>query len=160
MPPVWNPDGAGWVDLGLGGYMKSAGYVEGVYGPELGKFKIPSLRNVDLRPSADFVKAYGHNGYFKSLEEIILFYAWRGLVMNGGLGLGGSGMDCDMMGGGGMGPGGGMGGGGMDMEMMCNPDLFPQPEYDQNLTPMNHFNMMDQGTILEFLKTLSDGYQQ
>lgn len=152
MPPAWNPDGEAWVDYGLGGYLQSAGY-EG-YEAELGKFKVPSVRNVDLRPSEDFVKAYGHNGYFKSLEEIILFYAWRGLTMNGGLGLGGSGMDCGMMGDGDM--GGGMGNG--DMAMMCDPDLFPPPEVDQNLTPMNHFNMMDQTTILAFLKTLSDGY--
>ena len=100
MPPMWNPDGESWVDYGLGGYMKSAGYTPDVYETELGKFKIPSLRNVDLRPTPDFVKAYGHNGYFKSLDEIVLFYAWRGLTMNGGLGLGGSGMDCGMMGGG------------------------------------------------------------
>jgi len=130
--------------------LKSAGESPAVYEKELGKFKIPSLRNVDLRPTEDFVKAYGHNGYFKSLDEIVLFYAWRGLTMNGGLGLGGSGMDCGMMGGGGMGGG--------DMSMMCNPELFPQPEVDQNLTPMNHFNMMDQSTIVVFLKTLSDGY--
>ena len=109
---------------------------------------------MDLRTFPDFVKAYGHNGYFKSLDEIVLFYAWRGVTMNGGLGLGGSGMDCGMMGGGGMG-GGGMSG---DMAMMCDPNLFPAPEVDQNLTPMNHFNMMDQATIVEFLKTLSDGY--
>lgn len=154
MPPVWNPDGAAWIDYGLGGYLQSAGYDEASYGTELGKFKVPSLRNVDRRPAEDFVKAYGHNGYFKSLEEIILFYAWRGLTMNGGLGIGGLGMDCGMMGGGGMG-GGGMNG---DMAMMCDPNLFPPPEYDQNLTPMNHFNMMDQANILAFLKTLSDGY--
>jgi cytochrome c peroxidase len=152
MPTAWNPDGEAWVDYGLGGFMMSAGYAPEIYEAELGKFKIPSLRNVDLRPTEDFVKAYGHNGYFKSLEEIVLFYAWRGLTMNGGLGLGGSGMDCGMMG------GGGMGGGGMDMSMMCNPDLFPQPEVNQNLTPMNHFNMMDQATISVFLRTLSDGY--
>ena len=157
MPAIWNPDGEAWVDNGIGGFLKSAGYTPEVYEPEMGKFKIPSLRNVDLRPSEDFVKAYGHNGFFKSLNEIVLFYAWRGLTMNGGLGLGGSGMDCGMMGGGGMGSGG-MGGGGMDMSMMCNPDLFPQPEVNQNLTPMNHFNMMDQATITVFLKTLSDGY--
>jgi cytochrome c peroxidase len=156
MPPAWNPDGEAWIDYGLGAFLQSAGYEETVYGPEMGKFKVPSLRNVDLRPAEDFVKAYGHNGTFKSLEEIVLFYAWRGLTMNGGLGLGGSGMDCGMMGGGGMGPGGGMGGG--DMTMMCDPNLFPPPEVAENLTPMNHFNMMDQTTILTFLKTLSDGY--
>ena len=45
--------------------------------PELGKHKVPTLRNVDLRPSTEFVKAYGHNGYFKSLEEIVHFYNTR-----------------------------------------------------------------------------------
>jgi cytochrome c peroxidase len=156
MPKVWNPDGADFVDYGLGGFLQGAGYPEEVYLQELGKFKVPSLRNVDLRPADDFLKAYGHNGYFKSLEDLILFYSWRGLTMNGGLGMGGRGMDgCS---GGGMG-GGGMGGGVGDMmEMMCNPDLFPAPEVDQNLAQMNHFNMMDQNNILAFLKTLSDGY--
>jgi hypothetical protein len=48
--------------------------------------------------------------------------------------------------------------GGGDMSMMCNPELFPQPEVNQNMTPMNHFNMMDQANIAVFLKTLSDGY--
>lgn len=160
MPTAWNPDGENWVDYGLGGYLKSAG--SEVYETELGKVKVPTLRNVDLRPSEDFVKAYGHNGYLKSLDDLILFYAWRGLTMNGGLGMGGSGIDCDMMGGGGMG-GGGMGGGGMggvDMTMMCDPNLFPQPEVNQNLTPMNHFSMMHQSNVVTFLKTLSDGYFQ
>lgn len=156
MPTVWNPDGADYVDNGLGGFLQGAGYPVDVYEPELGKFKVPSLRNVDLRASEDFVKAYGHNGYFKSLEEIILFYSWRGLTMNGGLGMHGNGMDgCSS------GMGGGMGGGmgdGMNHEMMCDPNLFPQPEVSQNLAQLNHFNMMDQTNILAFLKTLSDGY--
>jgi cytochrome c peroxidase len=43
----------------------------------LGKFKVPTLRNVDLRPNRRFVKAYGHNGYFKSLWEIVHFYNTR-----------------------------------------------------------------------------------
>lgn len=153
MPQKWNPAGVDWIDYGIGGYLKNAGYAPDVYEKELGKFKVPTLRNVDLRSSSDFVKAYGHNGYFKSLDEIVMFYAWRGLTMNGGLGLGGSGMDCNMMGGGGM--GGGMSG---DMGRMCDPNLFPAPEVNQNLTPMNHFNMMDQSSIVAFLKTLSDGY--
>ncbi len=128
----------------------------------MGKIKVPTLRNVDLRPSPDFVKAYGHNGYFKSLDDLVMFYSWRGLTMNGGLGMGGSGMDCGTMGGGGGMGGGGMGGGGMggDMTMMCDPNLFPQPEVNQNLTPMNHFSMMHQSYLVTFLKTLSDGYIQ
>ena len=55
----------------------------------------------------------------------------------------------------------GMGGGGITPEMMCDPNLFPAPEVDANLTPMNHFNMMsDTMKIESFLKTLSDGYYQ
>ena len=44
---------------------------------EWGKHKVPTLRNVDQRPSPEFVKVYGHNGYFKSLEEIVHFYNTR-----------------------------------------------------------------------------------
>jgi cytochrome c peroxidase len=77
MPPQWNPDGPEWIDPGLGGFLQNAGYPPEVYEPELGKHKVPTLRNVDLRPSADFVKAFGHNGYFKSLEEIVHFYNTR-----------------------------------------------------------------------------------
>jgi len=44
-----------------------------------GFYKNPTLRNVDLRESPDFVKAYGHNGYFKSLWQIVHFYSTRDL---------------------------------------------------------------------------------
>jgi len=71
---AFNPLGASWIDLGLGEYLKSTG---SVYESELGKFKVPTLRNVDKRPYASFVKAYGHNGYFKSLEDIVHFYNTR-----------------------------------------------------------------------------------
>jgi cytochrome c peroxidase len=77
MPRRWNPDGMNWVDYGLGGFLKKAGFAPNVYGPELGKHKVPTLRNVDLRPYPDFIKAFGHNGYFKSLEEIVHFYNTR-----------------------------------------------------------------------------------
>lgn len=73
----WNPDGLAWADPGLGGFLKSAGYSAQVYQREWGKHKVPTLRNVDLRSSADFVKAFGHNGYFKSLEQIVHFYNTR-----------------------------------------------------------------------------------
>jgi len=139
MPAVWNPDGVDWVDYGLGGYLKSAGYAPEVYEPELGKVKVPTLRNVDLRPSADFVKAYGHNGYFKSLNDIVLFYHWRAMMDNGG---------C-------MG-GGGMGGGGMDCEGMAS--MFPPPEVDQNRATLSMFPRPQVNNIVAFLKTLSDGY--
>jgi cytochrome c peroxidase len=66
-----------WADPGLGGFLKNAGYEEAVYTVEWGKPKVPTLRNVDLRPNRQFVKAYGHNGYFKSLWEIVHFYNTR-----------------------------------------------------------------------------------
>lgn len=42
-----------------------------------GKFRVPTLRNVDKRPRPDFVKAYMHNGYLKSLKEVVHFYNTR-----------------------------------------------------------------------------------
>jgi len=41
------------------------------------RFQVPTLCNVDKRPSSDFVKAYGHNGYFKSRKAIVHFYNAR-----------------------------------------------------------------------------------
>ena len=75
--PDWNPQGEAWVDTGLGGFLQAAGYGESVWWPEWGKQKVPTLRNVGLRPFKKFVKAYGHNGFFKSLEEIVHFYNTR-----------------------------------------------------------------------------------
>jgi len=74
-----NPAGVAptFVDPGLGGFLKNAGYPEEVYLAEWGKQKVPTLRNVDLRPDDGFVKAFGHNGYFKSLEGIVHFYNTR-----------------------------------------------------------------------------------
>jgi cytochrome c peroxidase len=133
MPAAWNPDGADWVDYGLGGYLQSAGYGPEVYEAQLGKQKVPTLRNVDLRPSQDFVKAYGHNGYFKSLDDLVFFYHWRAMMDNGCMG--------------------GMGCGGMS-------DMFPPPEVDQNRATLSMFPMMQIDNIVTFLRTLSDGYSQ
>lgn len=66
-----------FVDRGLGAFLEAAGYPPSVYGPEDGKHKVPTLRNVDLRSDPSDVKAYGHNGYFKSLEGIVHFYNTR-----------------------------------------------------------------------------------
>lgn len=139
MAPNWNPDGRNWVDYGLGGALKSAGYAPEVYTLEQGKQKVPTLRNVDLRPSPDFVKAYGHNGYFKSLDDIVFFYHWRAMMDNGCMG-------------------GGMNGGGMGCDAMA--DLFQPPEVDQNRATLGMFPRPQVDNIVLFLKTLSDGYYQ
>ncbi len=77
MPKQWNPDGEDFIDYGLGGFLKNMSYSPDVYEYQLGAHKVPTLRNVDLRPNSDFIKAYGHNGFFKSLEEIVNFYNTR-----------------------------------------------------------------------------------
>jgi len=76
-PTSTNPDGPYWIDPGLGGFLANAGFLVEVWAPEIGKHKVPTLRNVDKRPYPGFVKAYGHNGVFKSLEEITHFYNAR-----------------------------------------------------------------------------------
>lgn len=79
MGPPFNPDGRDWIDEGLGGYFKTDRAHASEVKTSLGKFKVPTLRNVDLRPSPGFVKVFGHNGYFKSLEDIVHFYNVRDL---------------------------------------------------------------------------------
>jgi cytochrome c peroxidase len=74
--PVYVGD-PGFVDAGLGAYLKNIGLPSDIYEPNLGRQKVPTLRNVDKRPYPEFVKAFGHNGYFKSLEEIVHFYNTR-----------------------------------------------------------------------------------
>jgi len=74
---TWNSAGLDWVDPGLGGFLESSGQPVDVWTAEVGKHKVPTLRNVDLRPSPEFVKAYGHNGFFKSLRSIVHFYNTR-----------------------------------------------------------------------------------
>lgn len=66
-----------YVDLGLGAYLMKRGESADVYEPEMGKMKVPTLRNVDKRPTADSVKAYTHNGYFKTLKGIVHFINTR-----------------------------------------------------------------------------------
>lgn len=77
IPRKWNPDGIDWVDYGLGGFLEAAGYDPEDYLPEYGKHKVPTLRNIDKRPYPEFVKAFMHNGVFKSLEEVVHFYNTR-----------------------------------------------------------------------------------
>jgi len=76
----FNPDGAAWVDPGLGGFLAGVPRFAHLAEQNLGKHKVPTLRNVDKRPSAGFVKAFGHNGVFKSLKEIVHFYNTRDVL--------------------------------------------------------------------------------
>ncbi|HZD56943.1 MAG TPA: cytochrome c peroxidase [Anaerolineales bacterium] len=130
---TYNPD---FVDLGLGGYLKAAGYPEEMYSAELGKVKVPTLRNVDLRPSSEFVKDYSHNGYFKSLEGIVHFYNTRDVLET-----------CP--------------GDYTEAEALAA-DCWPAPEVSQNVNTSELGNLGltpdEEAAIVAFLKTLSDGY--
>ena len=60
LPKSLNPDGTMFVDLGLGGVVKKPG--------ENGKFRVPTLRNVAV------TGPYTHNGVFKTLRQVVVFY--------------------------------------------------------------------------------------
>jgi cytochrome c peroxidase len=73
-----NPEGARWIDAGLGGFLLTTRW-SSLALDNWGKQKIPTLRNVAKRPGVAFPKAYMHNGVFKSLEEVVHFYNTRDL---------------------------------------------------------------------------------
>jgi cytochrome c peroxidase len=127
-----------YVDVGLGGYLKSAGYSAAVYEPEMGKQKVPTLRNVDLRPSANFVKAYGANGYFKSLEAIVHFYNTRDVLAR-----------CP---------------GPYTEAQALKANCWPAPEVTQNVNTVQLGNLglssSEEAAIVAYLRTLSDGYKR
>jgi len=134
-----NPAGVApdFVDPGLGGFLKNAGYTEDVYQAEWGKHKVPTLRNVDLRPSEGLVKDYGHNGYFKSLEGIVHFYNTRDVLPT-----------CP---------------GPYTEAQALAADCWPAPEVAENVNTAELGNLgltpEEEAAIVAFLKTLSDGYQ-
>ena len=77
--PVYDDD-PDFIDWGLGGFLESRGHPPDVFEQELGKQKVPTLRNVGKGTNGDFVQAYAHNGYFKSLKEIVHFYNTRDVL--------------------------------------------------------------------------------
>lgn len=77
MGEEWNRDGKEWVDKGLGGFLEGTEPYAGYAKENYGKHKVPTLRNVDLSPYEGFVKAFMHNGYFKTLKDVMNFYNTR-----------------------------------------------------------------------------------
>lgn len=68
--PNFNHDGLYFVDYGLGGAL--IGGIE-INPDEMGKMKVPTLRNVEVTPP------YMHNGVFTTLEDVVHFYNTRDL---------------------------------------------------------------------------------
>jgi cytochrome c peroxidase len=73
----YNPDGKNWVDKGLGGFLETVDKYKSYAAVNMGKHKVPTLRDVDERPSPGFVKAFMHNGALKSLKDVVSFYNTR-----------------------------------------------------------------------------------
>ncbi len=132
-----NPLGAAWIDLGLGGFLQTRTDYEKYAKKNLGKFKVPTLRNVDKRPSPDFVKAYGHNGFFKSLEGIVHFYNTRDVLPS-----------CPE---------------GFTEAQALAGNCWPLPELSLNLNTKEvgdlRLSQDEEDAIVAFLKTLSDGFR-
>ncbi|MCP4218692.1 MAG: cytochrome C [bacterium] len=73
----FNPDGKNWIDPGLAGFLETTTKYKKYAAENFGKHKVPTLRNVDRRPDKNFVKAFMHNGCFKTLKEVVAFYNTR-----------------------------------------------------------------------------------
>jgi cytochrome c peroxidase len=154
-----NPLGAEWVDQGLGEFLKvlsqdSAWRAQPYVTPALqgmsdamlaslaqinhGKHKVPTLRNVDKRRMPTFVKAFGHNGYFKSLQSIVHFYNTRDVLP-----------PCTSA--------------RTDVEALAA-KCWPAPEVSQNLNTSEVGNLQltdeEEVAIVAFLGTLSDEWGQ
>jgi cytochrome c peroxidase len=76
-----NPEGSAWIDYGLGGFLASQSdpYWRSMANENMGKHKVPTLRNVGKKPGPGNTKAYMHNGVFKSLKEVVHFYNTAGI---------------------------------------------------------------------------------
>lgn len=130
---AYNP---GFIDPGLGGFLASRPEYAAFADASMGMHKVPTLRNVDLRPSEDVVKAYGHNGYFKSLWGIVHFYNTRDVLPT-----------CP---------------GDYTEAQALAANCWPAPEVADNVNTAELGDLgltyAEEQAIVAFLKTLSDGY--
>jgi cytochrome c peroxidase len=139
-----NLAGETYVDKGVGAFLRILRSDSGQLNPDSGwlnrapkfdaKIQVPTLRNVDMRPTPDFVKAYMHNGYFKSLKQVVHFYNTRDVLPTCKAGQSGEKITC-----------------------------WPQAEDSTNMNKRQLGNLkltdQEEDAIIAFLKTLTDGYK-
>jgi cytochrome c peroxidase len=137
--PTFNPLGFAWIDLGLGGFLSSRVDYQQFAAANNGKMKVPTLRNVDKWDSTLGLqsKAYAHNGYFKTLKQIVHFYNTRDakpVCLNNFT----------------------------TVEVAIAQGCWPVPEVPVNVNTNElgnlHLTDAQEDAIVAFMKTLSDGY--
>jgi cytochrome c peroxidase len=132
--PVYR-DHPAFLDLGLGGFLATRPEWFAYRFSERGKMRVPTLRNVDLRPYPGAVKAYMHNGALKSLEEVVRFYNTRDVLARCGAAASRA-----------------------EWGVTC----WPAPEVEENVntTELGALGLTaaEEAAVVAFLKTLSDGF--
>jgi cytochrome c peroxidase len=132
--PVYRGDPA-YIDHGLGAFLSTRNEWQHLASGEMGKIKVPTLRNVDLRPNGGDVKAYMHNGVFKSLEEVVSFYNTRDVLP-----------ECAPR----------------TPRAQWGKRCWPAPEVGENVNDTELGNLglsrAEEGALVAFLRTLSDGF--
>lgn len=125
-----------FVDNGLGEFLAKRAEYAPYAAENYGKHKVPTLRNIDLRPSSRFVKAYMHNGYFKTLEGVVHFYNTRDALPT-----------CA--------------GDFTEAQALAN-HCWPAPEVAANLNTTEignlHLSAAQEKSLIAFLRTLNDGF--
>ena len=140
---VANPAKSAFIDTGVGGFLDRGRELSGDANPNpawdayagkfMGKYQVPTLRNVDKRPYDAFVKAYMHNGYFTSLKDVMHFYNTRDVLPRCAPNDPGEKVSC-----------------------------WPAPEdpANENKRQLGNLGLSDaeENAVVAFLKTLTDGY--
>jgi cytochrome c peroxidase len=138
-----NPAGSSFVDGGVGTFLSQGHLLSQPSAVDQrwlklapdnqARMQVPTLRNVDKRPYPAFVKAYGHNGYFTSLKEIVHFYNTRDVLPRCKPHDAGEGTTC-----------------------------WPAPESTENMnsSKIGHLGLSEteEDAIVSFMQTLTDGF--
>ena len=142
---VDNPD---WQDPGLAGFLENVSGFSIHATANQGKQKVPTLRNVGLGScealkygaEADgecITKAYMHNGYFKTLRQVVHFYNTRDVKPV-----------CP---------------GDFTVDEALANDCWPAPEVAENVNTDELGNLglteEEEEALVAFMMTMSDGYQ-
>lgn len=142
-------DNPGWVDPGLAGFLATVPDYAAYADANLGKHKVPTTRNVALGSCEAAAegepcvhKAYMHNGYFKTLKQVVHFYNTRDIKVR-----------CETL---------GIYDATVDVAMAN--DCWPAPEVEANLntTLMGNLGLSDaeEDALVALMKAMSDGYWQ